>query len=74
MIPLIPAMEKEIHKYLTIEKESISELVVDRSRFIAHSFSVTYQEMVREKILQIQSLYPMPATGVTLAPWSQPTT
>lgn len=58
MIPLILAMEKEIHKYLTIEKESISELVVDRSRFIAHSFSVTYQEMVREKILQIQSLYP----------------
>ena len=58
MIPLTLAMEKEIYRYLTIEKESISELVVDRSRFIAHSFSVTYQEMVREKILQIQSLYP----------------
>lgn len=58
MIPLILAMEKEIHRYLTIEKESISELVVHRSRFIAYSFSVTYQEMVREKVLQIQSLYP----------------
>jgi uncharacterized YigZ family protein len=58
MIPLTLAMEKEIYRYLTIEKESISESVVDRSRFIAHSFSVIYQEMVREKILQIQSLYP----------------
>ena len=58
MIPFILAMEKEIHTYLTIEKEYISELVIDRSRFIAHSFSVTYQEMVRERVLQIQSLYP----------------
>ena len=58
MIPFILAMEKEIHTYLTIENECVSELVIKRSRFIAHSFSVTYQEMVREKVLKIQSLYP----------------
>ncbi|QPM67582.1 IMPACT family member YigZ [Atribacter laminatus] len=51
-------MEKEIHTYLTIENECVSELVIKRSKFIAHSFSVTYQEMVREKLLKIQSLYP----------------
>lgn len=51
-------MEKEIRRFLTLEKESVSELVVDRSRFIAHSFSVTSQEMIREKVHQIQSLYP----------------
>ncbi|WP_218112778.1 IMPACT family protein [Atribacter laminatus] len=58
MIPFILAMEKEIHTYLTIENECVSELVIKRSKFIAHSFSVTYQEMVREKLLKIQSLYP----------------
>lgn len=58
MIPFMLGMEKEIHKYLTIEKETISELVIDRSRFIAHSFSVTSQEAIREKVFQIQSLYP----------------
>jgi len=51
-------MEKEIHSYLTIKKESAIEIIINRSRFIAHSFSINHQAIIREKTLHIQALYP----------------
>jgi uncharacterized YigZ family protein len=51
-------MENLNSKYHSIEKDSRAELVIERSRFIAHSISVGREDEARQKIKAIQQLYP----------------
>ena len=51
-------MEKKCPAYQTIEKESRAELVIERSRFIAHSFPVKRVEEARNQIGALRLLYP----------------
>ncbi len=51
-------METSNSKYRSIEKAGCAELVVERSRFIAHSVQVGREDEARQKIKAIQQLYP----------------
>jgi len=58
MVPFPITMKKKIHSYLSIEKEAEIEFTISKSRFIARSFMVTNTNQIREKIKDVQVLYP----------------
>ena len=51
-------MNTKIHSYHSIEKETEIEFTISKSRFIAHSFMISRRDQIREKIKDVQALYP----------------